>query len=148
VKSFSLRPRVFYLRFGTDDHTKKQAQKCSSTIFTHVPLLLSRARRSQAEPRAARTVSRRRSTAQQVVLRKMCSVCAGCGPAALTPAVRRDFFYLEPPPAFTSKVRHTHSYCPSRLTVVINCMQTQKCAAEDPLLSTRRFRMVLECVHV
>ena len=29
----------------------------------------------------------------------------------------------------------THSYCPSRLTVVINCMQTQKCAAEDPLLS-------------
>lgn len=124
-----MRPRVFYLRFGTDDHTKKQAQNCSSTIFTHVPLLLSRARRSQAEPRAARTVSRRLSTAQQVVLRIMCSVCAGCGPAALTPAVRRDFFYLEPPPAFTSKVRH--SYCPSRLNcVLINCMkcQMQKCA--------------------
>jgi hypothetical protein len=29
----------------------------------------------------------------------------------------------------------THSYCPSRLTVLINRMQTQKCAAEDPLLS-------------
>lgn len=111
-------------------HQKNRLKKCSSTIFTHVPLLLSRARRSQAEPRGARTVSRRRSTAQQLVPRK----CARCAPAVDRPrwplrcaAISSTCNHHRPSPRRWD--------CPSRLTVWLILFKRKSVLRGPPIVT-------------